>query len=383
MRITVVIGPFFPMPPAPTGAIEKVWHRLGEAFAARGHEVTILAPRGGPDERDGDVIAGVRYLRMRRWQRTGSTKLDLLKDLVHSLAALRRLPQADITVTNCFWLPALLRLARRGRAGVLNVHAQRFPKGQFALYRGADRVSTVSEAIASAIREQTPRLAEIIRVIPNPVDIAVFRPEGPAERRPGERSILFTGRIHPEKGLDLLVKAYVTLRRTRTDLRLRLVGPSEVRRGGGGPAFLEQLKSLAGSAPIEFVGNIADPAALATTLRSCDVYCYPSVAYFGEASPVAPLEAMACGAVTVVSDLPQFGGYVIENVTGLTFPREAPDAAEQLATRLAAVLDDEPTTSRLRSAGVEKARTLSVDGVAEMHLADFAELIAKHHRGAP
>lgn len=380
MRITVVIGPFFPMPPAPTGAIEKVWHRLCEAFAARGHEVTVLAPRAEGDAPEA-IVNGVRHVRLRRWQRTGSTKLDLVKDLVHSIAALRRLPEADVTVTNAFWLPALLRFARRRRVGALNVHAQRFPKGQFSLYRGADRISTVSEAIASAIREQTPALAGIIKVIPNPVDIAVFTPEGPIERTPGQRTILFTGRIHPEKGLDLLVKAYASLRRTRPDLRLRLVGPTDVRRGGGGAGFVEQLTRLAGEVPIEFVANIADPAALATTLRSCDVYCYPSVAYFGEASPVAPLEAMACGAVTVVSDLPQFGGYVTENVTGLTFPREAADAAERLAARLATVLDDEATAKRLRAAGVATSRTLSVDGVAEMHLADFAELVAARGRG--
>lgn len=374
MRITVVIGPFFPMPPAPTGAIEKVWHRLCEAFAARGHEVTVLCPRAA-GEGDEELRNGVRYLRFRRWSRTGSTKLDLVKDLLHSARVLASLPESDVTVTNSFWLPALLRLARRSRAGALNVHAQRFPKGQFGLYRGADRISTVSEAIAGAIREQTPSVASIIRVIPNPVDIGVFTPEGPTRRSAGTRTILFTGRVHPEKGLDLLVRAFARIHRERQDLRLLLVGPSEVARGGGGPQFVESLRAMAVGAPIEFGANIADPAELALTLRSCDVYCYPSVAYFGEASPVAPLEAMACGAVTVVSDLPQFSGYVTEGVTGLTFPREAPNADALLAERLAAVLDDATLAERLRRAGVEKARSLSVDNVAEMHLADFAGLI--------
>lgn len=380
MRITVVIGPFFPMPPAPTGAIEKVWHGLCEAFAARGHQVTVIAPRadGAADE---ETVRGVRHVRVRRWHRTGSTKLDLAKDLVHSLSALRRLPEADVTVTNCFWLPAILRLVGRRRVGALNVHAQRFPKGQFRLYRGADRISTVSEAIASAIREQSPSVGGVVKVIPNPVDVRIFTPDGPTRREPGTRTILFTGRVHPEKGLDLLVKAYASLRATRPDLRLRLVGPTEVPRGGGGAAFVERLTALAGDHPIEFGANIADPAALAETLRSCDVYCYPSVAYFGEASPVAPLEAMACGAVTVVSDLPQFGGYVIEGVTGLTFPREAPDASDRLAARLAEALDDAAAAARLRAAGVAKARTLSVDGVAEMHLEDFAGLAAARRGG--
>lgn len=377
MRITVVIGPFFPMPPAPTGAIEKVWHRLCEQFAARGHEVTVIAPNAGDEPREA-LRSGVRSIRVRRWQRTGSTRLDLVKDLLYAVSVLRTLPAADITVTNSFWLPALARIVGRRRIGALNVHAQRFPKGQFRLYRGADRISTVSEAIASAIREQTPSVAHAVRIIPNPVDVAVFRPDGERETRRGERVILFTGRIHPEKGLDLLVRAYATLQRDRPDLRLRLVGPSEIARGGGGPEFVASLRGIAersGAPAIEFGANIADPRELATALRSCSVYCYPSVAFFGEASPVAPLEAIACGAVTVVSDLPQFAGYLRDGETGLTFPREAPDAAEQLARRLARALDDAELAARLSAAGVAMANALSVERVAEMHLADFEETI--------
>jgi glycosyltransferase involved in cell wall biosynthesis len=79
--------------------------------------------------------------------------------------------------------------------------------------------------------------------------------------------------------------------------------------------------------------------------------------------------------VTVVSDLPQFAGYLRDGETGLTFPREAPDAAEQLARRLARALDDAELAARLSAAGVAMANALSVERVAEMHLADFEETI--------
>lgn len=374
MRITIVIGAFFAMPPAPTGAIEKVWDALAREFAARGHEVTILSPAadGEPAE---EIRGGIRHRRLRRRRRTGSTRLDLVKDLGYSLAARRRLPPADVTITNCFWLPILLRFGRPP-IGILDVHAQRFPRGQFSLYRRADRISTVSEAIAQAIREQTPEAASRIRVIPNPVDLELFAPEGEVRRAGPEPTILYTGRIHPEKGLHLLVEAFARLRRRIPDLRLRLVGPSDVSRGGGGEPFLARLRSLAGDAPIEFGGNIADPRELAATLRGCDVYCYPSVAYYGEASPVAPLEAMAAGAVPVVSDLPQFSGYIRDGETGLVFEREAPDAVERLAAALERVLIDGHLRDRLRRAGIERAKDFAVARIAEAHLADFRELLA-------
>jgi len=321
-------------------------------------------------------------VRLPRWNRTGSTKVDLIKDLCHSNNAWRALPEADVTVTNCFWLPVLLRIARRKKVGALNVHVQRFPKRQIRLYRGADRLSTVSEAIADAIRAQAPQLAGIVRVIGNPVDVAVFQPDGPSRREPGCKTILYTGRVHPEKGLAILVKAYARLHRDDATIRLRIIGPTDVARGGGGPAFVASLRAAAGTAPIEFSANIADVHALASALRSCDVYCYPSIAFFGEASPVAPLEAMACGAVPVVSDLPQFGAYVINDVTGLTFPREAPEADAALARQLQRVLHEPATARRLRDAGVERAQAFSVDRIAEAHLEDFAGLVAGRARSS-
>lgn len=378
MRITIVIGAFFPLPPAPTGAIEKVWDALSKVFAARGHEVTILCPAAAGESTD-ETRGGIRYLRLPRRGRTGSTRLDLIKDLGYSISARRRLPAADVTVTNCFWLPILLRFGKRS-IGALNVHAQRFPRGQFGLYRSAARISTVSDAIAQAIREQTPEVAPRIRVIPNPVDTGVFRPEGPVRRIGPEPTILYTGRIHPEKGLHLLVEAYARLRRRLPTLRLRLVGPSEISRGGGGEAFLGRLRSLAGDAEIEFGANIADAGELAATLRGCDVYCSPSIAYYGEASPVAPLEAMASGAVPVVSDLPQFAGYVRDGETGLVFPREAPDAVDRLAMALERVLVDEDLRRRLRDAGVGLAQSFAVERIAEAYLADFAELVEANPR---
>ncbi|MCP3861298.1 MAG: hypothetical protein GY704_16725, partial [Phycisphaeraceae bacterium] len=63
MRITIVLGPFKPPPPAPSGAIEKVWWKLAEVFASRGNEVVMI----GPDHESlprGSSIAGVEYRRL-------------------------------------------------------------------------------------------------------------------------------------------------------------------------------------------------------------------------------------------------------------------------------------------------------------------------------
>ena len=43
MKITIVLGAFFPVPPLMGGAVEKVWFALAQEFARLGHEVTQIS----------------------------------------------------------------------------------------------------------------------------------------------------------------------------------------------------------------------------------------------------------------------------------------------------------------------------------------------------
>ncbi|MGA1394185.1 MAG: glycosyltransferase family 4 protein, partial [Phycisphaerales bacterium] len=185
MRITIVLGPFKPPPPAPSGAVEKAWWSLAKAFVAAGHAVTVVGP-DHPDLPRGEGWDGIAYRRLPLLGRSGRTSLDVIRDFGWSRKAKAALPEADVTVTNCVWLPSLLGRpgsATRRRLGVLEVHVQRFPKGQMRLYRHADSISTVSAAISEAISRERPELAARIRVVPNPVDLTVFRTTEECEAR--------------------------------------------------------------------------------------------------------------------------------------------------------------------------------------------------------
>ena len=365
MRINVVIGAFLSLPPAPAGAIEKVWAQLAASFAASGHEVTALCPAWGDLPANEDV-GGVRYIRSTNFKRTGSIWKDLGKDLRYARAMKRLLPPAEVTVCNSFWMPVLLKRKKR-RYGLIDLHLQRFPKRQMFLYRGIDRISTVSRAIGDAVRDQTPSVAHLIDIIPNPVDLDVYHPPQQSPDR-SRLEVFFHGRIHPEKGLAVLIEAARLARDRGVEFDVAITGPHELDKGGGGDDYLRELKSLAEGLPVRFETPIFDQHKLADRLRRCDIHCYPSLAFHGEASPVAPLEAMACGAVPVVSDLPQFEGYARHMDTGLVFKREGPEAPERLADALCQLVSDEALRTRLRTASLKQAQDLAVDIIASRHL---------------
>ena len=375
MRITLVLGPFKPPPPAPSGAIEKVWWRLTQCFAERGHDVAVVGP-DHPDLPRGDRIDGLPYRRLPLLDRARSVKIDIIRDLFWSRRATKLLPEADVTVSNCFWLPWLLRSRRhpvRRKIGVLNMHVQRFPKGQMRLYRSVDRISTVSQAIVDGILAECPEYADRIALIGNPVDLDVFHPGREPSKRTRPR-ILFTGRIHPEKGLHLLVEAWTLLRHEGLDVELKLVGPASRGDGGGGEDYVRRLRNLAGDGPLELPGPVADPKALADELRDADVYCYPSIAAKGEASPVAPLEAMACGLPPVVADLPQYAAYIQHERSGLVFERGSGEV-RRLAGELGRLMGESSYRATLADGAVTSARSFGLEAIADAYLEEFQQSI--------
>lgn len=375
MRITIVLGPFHPPPPGPAGAVEKAWWSLAREFTQSGHAVTVVAS-DHPDLPRAPEWDGIRVLRRPPLARSGRTSIDVVRDFFWSRQVAKVLPEAEVTVTNCVWLPWLLRRRSgsiRRRIGALNVHVQRYPKGQMGLYRGADRISTVSATISEAIAREVPELASRILVIPNPVDLSVFHP---GIERPGTpRRLLYTGRIHPAKRLDLLVEAWRSLREAGRDLELRLVGPWAVGAGGGGDRLIEELRSLAAPHEFELPGPTASPLRLAEELRAADLYCYPSTDARGEALPVAPLEAMACGLVPVVADLGQYRGVIDDSRSGLVFSATASRAEAVAAIRssLERLILEADWRRGLAKGALETARTLSTAAIAARHLSDFEQ----------
>ncbi len=375
MKITIVSGFFLPVPTVAGGAMEKIWHRMAREFAAAGHEVTYCSRRwpGFADEED---MEGFHMIRLPGFTHTRSLPRNLLLDFIWGTRVYRRLPPADIVVLNTVILPAWLPRLKPAAGRVVAVLG-RMPKGQCRFYGGVTRVVATSEAVRAQVRRENPRLDERTRVVPNPIDWDLHQRD---RRQSSPLTIGYVGRINPEKGLELLLGAAALLAR-RADLpdwRLRLVGPQTVAEGGGGEAYVAILRALAADAGdrITFSPPIYDPAVLADAYASFDVFCYPSLAAKGEGLSVAPIEAMAAGAVPVVSALECYDDVIRSGTNGLVFDHRAANRVEQLADALAGLLTDGERRRRLAVQARQDARAFDYGVVARSFLDDFAALTA-------
>src|SRR5574341_2616311 len=180
MHIAIITGPFLPAPPAPCGAVERIWHELAGEFAARGHSVTFLC-RGHDGQGPNETIGQIRFVRRTRFQRSRLLWWDLVRDLFYSCRMLPLVPPSDIVVTNTFWMPILLPLLPR-RVGKIVVNVARMPKGQISWYRRVDRLAAVSNAIRQEIGLQCPDAEPLTKVVPNPIDTGVFAQADPVLR---------------------------------------------------------------------------------------------------------------------------------------------------------------------------------------------------------
>lgn len=359
------------MPPLRGGAVEKVWYAIGRELARRGHEVVHVS-RKFPGLIDEVTDGGVHYRRVKGYD--APAKLWVLKffDLLYSLRVRFHLPKADILVTNTFWLPLLVRDRKHG---ALYVHVQRYPRGQMKFYRHAARLQTVSSALAEAICERVPDCAAKVKMIPNPLLDNVHATEEEIDR-PRRKEFLFVGRIHPEKGIDLLLRSYMRYLQSSLDpWKLVVVGSWQSNLGGGGEDYFNQLRdsiSADSAAHIEWVGFIGDAADLKNRLLKAGLFIYPTIAAKGEASPVAPLEAMGCGCPVLVSDLDCFRGAIEERKTGFVFDALASDPVSELARRLEELARDDVLRREVAQNGWRQAGTLALGKIVDLYLKDFA-----------
>lgn len=152
-----------------------------------------------------------------------------------------------------------------------------------------------------------------ITVIPNGINIDDFKllPDRNNSRekfgvKENEILLLFIGRVHPKKGLNLLVKAMNKLRKTNNNIFLIIAGPKENKK------YLENIKALIIDLGLEqavrLMGELNNNGKL-VAFSAADLFVLTS---YGEGLPVSVLEAAACSLPLLVTEkcgLPEIWEY--------------------------------------------------------------------------
>jgi glycosyltransferase involved in cell wall biosynthesis len=326
------------------------------------------------------------------------------RDLAELAAWLAAQPPADVVcLSNAMLLGMARELKRQLRAPVVCML-----QGEDAFLDGlppdardeawrilASRASDVdlfvtpSRFFGSLMARRLGLSPERIRVVPNGISLEGYAPPArqvgggsPAARggSPGfPRQIGYFARMCRDKGLDLLVDAFLALRK-----RGRVPGV-RLRLGGGcGPADeplvsdLEQRIARAGLAEdVDWVKN-PDRQAKLQFLSSLTVFSVP--ARCGEAFGLYVIEALAAGVPVV---LPRLGAFVelVEHTGGGVLC--VPDSAGSLAGVLEELLLDESRRAALATAGHASAhRDYGVSSMAG-HLLEVFEEVREAFGGRP
>jgi glycosyltransferase involved in cell wall biosynthesis len=223
-----------------------------------------------------------------------------------------------------------------------------------ALDRPIMRRAAMLFALTEAEREsyralgvQTP-----CRVIPNGIDTRQYRqdPNSEACSRWGIRGddlvMLFLSRLHPIKGADVLLEAFLRIGREFSNLRLVMAGPDEwglereFRRRSAAAGLVERLV---------FPGLVTGEDKLELLARA-DLFCLPSV---GEGFSMAVLEALASATPVMLSPGCNFPEVAAQGA-GWIVPRDA----ESWSRAMTGVLRE---PSRLRAAGSAGLRLVKAE----------------------
>jgi glycosyltransferase involved in cell wall biosynthesis len=165
-------------------------------------------------------------------------------------------------------------------------------------YREADRVAAVSEGVRRATIEYFRLPPEKVTTVENFLDLDRLDRllQAPVPFPPDEAfHLVAAGRLHPQKGLDLLLEAVrrVACEGGRKELRLHLLGT--------GPQEAELRAFVARHALEPFVVFEGFQANVPAWLAAADLVCLPS-RY--EGMPNVVLEAMYCGTPVLAADCP-------------------------------------------------------------------------------
>lgn len=228
------------------------------------------------------------------------------------------------------------------------------------IFDQADRIFVTTDAMAKDVLSRIPGVEYKLMVIPNYVDTDVFHPLNlPKE----PKTLLFVGRIAPEKNLDALLEAIRPL-----DVKVRLIGEGRLR-----PALQEKYADL--GERLVWEGGVPN-SELPEYINRAQVFILPSLY---EGHPKSLIEAMACAVPVIGCDSPGIRSIIRDGYNGFLCDTDP----ESIRNAILKVLSDKKLAVKTGGTAREFIETLfSLNKLAHLENCLIQETIryAGYHR---
>jgi phosphatidyl-myo-inositol alpha-mannosyltransferase len=346
---------------SPGGVNDHVRH-LAVRLQQLGHETRIFAPSSRADV-DFDSA---------RFYRIGTpiaipanesvARITLSFHLANRVRAIIEEERFDILHFHEPLMPALpmnmLRMSTTANVGTF--HA--FARSNVGYYYGRPLLAPYLAHIHRAIAVSEPARAFVnryfhdfpMRVIPNGVDLNVYRPGLAPIRhlRDDNLNILFVGRLEKRKGLGDLLRAYRSIMDRVPRTRLIIVGDGPLR--GKVESYVARHRL-----PNVVIAGYVPESVKPRYYNSADIFCAPATG--AESFGIVLLEALASGLPVIATEVP---GYMSVLEPGQDSITVQPKNWRELAASLVILARDPELRRRMADYAVRKARRYSWDLVA-------------------
>jgi UDP-glucose:(glucosyl)LPS alpha-1,2-glucosyltransferase len=340
--VATVLPPREGFGPGRTGAVGMIVHRLAaDVPGSRYRSLIVCGEQAGPVFTDVDT----RIARAPWWS-IGNVNRRYAAGVVR---ALRGMSPALVEVHN---RPETALAIAAGLPGVpvslflhndpLTMRQTRSVAERTRLLARLARVVTVSEFLRTRLLDGIADPSPPPDVLPNCIDLSPL-PLSTAR----DNTILFVGRVVPEKAPDAFVAACASALPKLPGWRAEIIGADRFRSDSPDTGFVRGIRAAAQSAGVALLGYRDHPDVLAAMARSA-IVVMPS--RWQEPFGLTALEAMASGAALLCSargGLPEVGGDAAIYVD--------PDDPAGMAEAIVALAKDPARLAALSEAGRSRA----------------------------
>jgi len=209
--------------------------------------------------------------------------------------------------------------------------------------QAADWVTTCSEALLADARQLAPEITSHSSIIHSGLEVPDLLPEPLPVDVP---RLLCLGRIVPQKGFDLALSAFASLRHRFARARLVIAGDGPAR-----AALEQQAAGLRLTHAVDFIGWVA-PDKVPELMNTATIVIMPSR---WEGLPIVALQATVMARPIVATSVGGLPEVVVHQQTGLLVEQED---SEALADAIAFLLDHPEAATTMGGAGRLRAQRL-------------------------